>query len=148
MRRDKVHNDPELCRQVLEMLGGPAGARQHIEGHDGREGEAGVREDIGWSEVSMSDLFPCPFDGGEAIPDRELRYGCQDGDPDAWAYYIRCRTCAAEGPWKKTPSGADRAWNMRVGNPAVQRIWDIMQGAEDSAGKLESVFMVLRGVLP
>ena len=61
------------------------------------------------------DLLKCPFCGGVPIQDRLLRNGCLDGEPDAYAYYVRCRACAATGPWLKNPNGARRMWNMRDG---------------------------------
>ena len=62
----------------------------------------------------MSDnLRPCPFCEGEALRDKILRDGCKYGEPDDWAYFNRCRSCAAEGPWAKTPGNADRMWNAR-----------------------------------
>ena len=59
-------------------------------------------------------IDPCPFDGGKGELFRVLRDGCQPGEPDAWAYFVRCVSCAAEGPWQKNlPYGAVRQWNMR-----------------------------------
>lgn len=54
------------------------------------------------------ELKPCPFCGSVRIVH------------DAFAttgythHVIRCRCCAAEGPWSKSESGARRAWNRRV----------------------------------
>ena len=58
----------------------------------------------------------CPFCGGQGVPYRVLRDGYADakGDPDAYAYFVRCRACAAEGPWSKVAAGAERMWNTRV----------------------------------
>lgn len=60
-------------------------------------------------------LLPCPFCGGEGIPEKQLRGGFEHDrdDPDAYAYTVRCRSCAAEGGWSKNPAGATRQWNMR-----------------------------------
>jgi Lar family restriction alleviation protein len=58
-------------------------------------------------------LLPCPFCGGMPMRDKQLRDGCADGEPDAWAYLVRCRACACEGPWFKTRGNADDAWNRR-----------------------------------
>jgi hypothetical protein len=66
-------------------------------------------------------LLPCPFCGGQPIPEKALRDGyadCQD-DPDAYAYTVRCRSCAAEGGWAKSATSAARWWNMRQPNDAV-----------------------------
>lgn len=61
----------------------------------------------------MADLLKCPFCGGEALKDNSLRDGCNDGEPDARAYWITCRFCAATGGWAKSEGGAARCWNMR-----------------------------------
>jgi hypothetical protein len=63
------------------------------------------------------ELGPCPFCGGEPIPGNVLRdgYWIYRNDPDAFAYFIRCRSCAAQGGWSKSgEAGARRLWNMRV----------------------------------
>jgi hypothetical protein len=65
---------------------------------------------------------PCPFCGQSTphIPDFTLRDGCKDGEPDAWACAIRCRSCACQGPWSKgddKPTALRRAlkqWDTRV----------------------------------
>lgn len=69
------------------------------------------------TEAGAPDLSPCPFDSGEGIMTRELRAGYDDepDDPDAYAYAVRCRTCATEGPWHKGEASAVRAWNRREG---------------------------------
>ncbi len=59
-------------------------------------------------------LKPCPFCGGGPIHEKSLRDGCREDEPDAWAWYVRCRSCAAQGPWFKTPGNAVRFWNQRV----------------------------------
>lgn len=56
---------------------------------------------------------PCPFCGGDSHLEKELRSGCEDGEPDAWAYWVQCNSCAGSGPWAKNPFGAFRQWNMR-----------------------------------
>ena len=74
----------------------------------------------------MSDAFPlrrapCPFCGGtRTLLDRALRGGYQQAqeDPDAWAYTVRCLSCAATGPWFKREGNAVRSWNRRV--PALE----------------------------
>lgn len=80
---------------------------------------------------AKSDLLPCPFCKGEPIPDKTLRgvgYVGQEDDPDAWAYTVRCRSCAAEGGWAKTASGGERNWNMRAG---MTRFWAREQCADE-----------------
>lgn len=62
-------------------------------------------------------LAPCAFCGGRGYCVRRLRQGyeqCRD-DPDAYAYTVRCQSCAAEGPWTKSGAeGAVARWNRRV----------------------------------
>ena len=36
-RQKKVRNDPELCREIEEIVGGPEGARQGLEAMLGKE---------------------------------------------------------------------------------------------------------------
>lgn len=65
-------------------------------------------------------LKPCPFDGGkrlvivktERFPDPE------PDEPDAYAYNVHCTSCAADGPWQKSQSGAELFWN---GIPGTER---------------------------
>lgn len=47
----------------------------------------------------------CPFCTGNRF---EL-----DGDEIDRQFWIRCRCCAAEGPWARTRFGAEDAWNQR-----------------------------------
>lgn len=60
-------------------------------------------------------LVSCPFCGGDGYLSSALRDGYQSfsNDPDAQAYYVVCRSCAAEGPWAKSEYGAVRMWNTR-----------------------------------
>jgi hypothetical protein len=85
-----------------------------------RAGEL-AREKIGgyWHYSMPADpttLLLCPFCGGAPIEDRALRdgYANYPSDPDAYAYFIICRSCAAQGGWAKSASGGRRRWNMRV----------------------------------
>lgn len=68
------------------------------------------------SEREGTRLLPCPFCGGDGLFDCDLRDGYENykDDPDAYAYTIRCRCCAAEGGWAKSASGAQRLWNSRA----------------------------------
>lgn len=70
-------------------------------------------------EAAPPVLAPCPFCGGTGAAlalDKVLRdgYDKHPDDPDAYAYSIRCLSCAATGGWAKQASGAVRWWNMRV----------------------------------
>lgn len=66
----------------------------------------------------MNELLPCPFCDGEPLIDSTVREGYERrrDDPDANAWFVRCRSCAAQGGWAKTESGARRWWNMRPRN--------------------------------
>lgn len=70
---------------------------------------------IGGKELVMGDLKNCPFCGGKAMLDKELRDGCKDEDFEAYAYYYRCISCASQGGWAKSPTSAEKLWNMRKG---------------------------------
>ena len=65
-------------------------------------------------------LSHCPFCGHHRIYMlKEARYDLEahpewETDSDAYAYYATCGGCAAQGPWRKHPNNAARAWNMRV----------------------------------
>lgn len=60
-------------------------------------------------------LKRCPFCGGVAVRDNPLlRQGCEPTEPDAYAYWIRCTSCAACGGWAKSWDGAERLWEMRI----------------------------------
>jgi Lar family restriction alleviation protein len=56
----------------------------------------------------MADLKPCPFCGGEGVP------ASKPHSSSDTAYFIRCTSCACEGPWFKTPGNAVQFWNTRV----------------------------------
>lgn len=60
-------------------------------------------------------LLACPFCGGVGDLVSQLRAGYElyMSDPDSRAYFVRCRSCATEGPWAKTDAGAIRQWNTR-----------------------------------
>jgi len=53
-------------------------------------------------------LLPCPFCGGEGLPD------CIFVSHEEVHYFVRCRCCACEGPWSKTPRWALSQWNKRL----------------------------------
>ena len=57
----------------------------------------------------------CPFCNGDPKRDKELRDGYQtmQDDPDAYAFFVRCVSCGAQGGWAKTEGNADRLWDMR-----------------------------------
>lgn len=63
-------------------------------------------------------LKPCPHCLGRPVVDRILRDGYEDDkdDQDAYAYFVRCCSCASQGGWRKNPGGAVMMWNMRDGN--------------------------------
>ena len=67
-------------------------------------------EFVRWQAIGTD----CPFCGGHATMRRVLRDGCKDGEPDAWAYYVVCRSCAAQGGGGKSKESALRCWSQRV----------------------------------
>lgn len=71
-------------------------------------------------------LLPCPFCGGKGFDDKVMRgpayEDCPD-DPDAWAYFVRCRSCAAHGGWAKSSVNGGRSqWNRRISTPDLLAI--------------------------
>jgi hypothetical protein len=83
-------------------------------------------------------LRECPFcDGDKPYPVKVLRDGYANfpNDPDAYAHTIRCRSCAAEGGWAKSATGAVRNWNRRsqpaAGSAALR---DALERIRDMAG--------------
>lgn len=49
----------------------------------------------------------CPFCAGHGLMDT-----VQQGDETK--YFLRCHSCACEGPWGKSSTSAVRWWNMRM----------------------------------
>jgi hypothetical protein len=67
-------------------------------------------------------------------PTGVLRAGYVDqGDSDALAYTVRCRACAAEGGWTKSPTSAATSWNLRTALGAVEGDTGIRAVAEQIA---------------
>ena len=54
-----------------------------------------------------SELKDCPFCGGESDV-REWMH------PSFRMYFVKCKGCAAEGPWGKNRATAVNLWNMRA----------------------------------
>lgn len=99
-----------------------AWSAKSVSGLTEAKGYGGITE----SGVPMPDgapvLLPCPFCGGDGIPDKTLRKGRSIAEAEAFAHFIVCRSCATQGPWYKTPGNAARSWNMRAGaQPAGER---------------------------
>jgi Lar family restriction alleviation protein len=61
-------------------------------------------------------MLLCPFCGGEPVIDKQLidEGSTSSEDPDAFAYFVVCRSCAAKGGWAKTAAAGNRLWNMRA----------------------------------
>lgn len=62
--------------------------------------------ELGEHEQELHDLTPCPFCGDT------VGYMVHIGD--VGHFFVRCRMCAAEGPWRKTEEGALAAWSRRL----------------------------------
>ena len=63
------------------------------------------------------DCRPCPFCGGTRfVVVATDRFGSSAwGEPEAWAFAVRCTSCNTEGPTNKTsPETACRQWDRRV----------------------------------
>ena len=60
-----------------------------------------------------TEIKKCPFCGGEGYL-LSHPHGYNDGDEADRDYYIKCRSCAAEGPWARHDENAITLWNMRV----------------------------------
>lgn len=56
---------------------------------------------------NCTELKPCPFCGGESNV-REWMH------PSFRMYFVKCKGCAAEGPWGKNRATAVNLWNMRA----------------------------------
>jgi hypothetical protein len=72
------------------------------------------------------DVKICPFCGGIGSMAKVDRYPDCDIQEDKWAYYVRCVSCACEGPWAKSETSATKLWNTRTRpDPAeVKRLVD------------------------
>ena len=55
----------------------------------------------------------CPFCGGYAELHKQLRGGHTPDEPEAYAYFYSCASCACAGGWGKSEGTALRLWNMR-----------------------------------
>jgi Lar family restriction alleviation protein len=53
-------------------------------------------------------LNACPFCGGEGIVESR-----DHGPEDEEVWFVRCRSCGAEGPWDHRQGAATRLWNAR-----------------------------------
>ena len=97
-----------------KTIDGPMGCAFH--GEDERKAGRIVMHPArygGFPEVK-EDPKPCPFCGGKARLQATLRDGHTPGEDGAWAYHLRCQSCACEGPWAKSVGWATRLWNMRA----------------------------------
>lgn len=74
----------------------------------------GVINDTTHEAVSVTVDAPCPFCGGVGEMYRERRFPTLPDDYDgAWAYWVACRSCAAQGGWGKSMGTALDRWNWR-----------------------------------
>lgn len=95
----------DACQVCRGTRGGVPGNENTIDG----------RVLCDYCHATQATMLPCPFCGGKALLDADERYpGGNPAAPDALAYFARCRSCAAQGPWSKAATGALRGWNSRV----------------------------------
>jgi Lar family restriction alleviation protein len=57
--------------------------------------------------------LPCPFCGGEAELDH-VEHEQRIVDDLTTKFFYRCVSCACNGGWGRSESGALRYWNMRT----------------------------------
>ena len=73
----------------------------------------------GPSPSGVPALSACPFCGGWGRQSKVLRDGYDkwkdDPEGEAWAHFVVCNSCSAQGGWAKTPGNAVRLWNARAG---------------------------------
>lgn len=55
----------------------------------------------------------CPFCGGIGELHKQLRGGHVPDEPDAYAYFYSCDSCACLGGWAKSEGAALYMWNLR-----------------------------------
>jgi len=93
-------------------------------------------------------LKECPFCEGTPKKDKLLREGYegQENDQDAWAYFIICKSCSAQGGWSKCEAGSIRLWNMReeiarLKNLALEILHSITTSSKGSMGSIDNVYL-------
>jgi len=62
----------------------------------------------------MNEIKPCPFCGGVGSVSND--YDANSKLPDDEQFFVRCLSCACEGPWARLASNAITLWNMRHEN--------------------------------
>lgn len=63
--------------------------------------------------LSIKAELPCPFCGGTAELHKHLRGGHAADEPEAFAYFYICDSCACAGGWGKSEGAALHMWTMR-----------------------------------
>jgi hypothetical protein len=103
-------------RRLAVQMAEPKDNCSMCKGERGVLGNGNIINGIVLCDYCHSDPIKlCPFCGGNFVLDKTLREGYENmkGDPEAYAHFLRCVSCAATGGWAKTASGAIRWWNMR-----------------------------------
>lgn len=87
------------------------------------------------NQKHTEELFPCPFCSGQGRLQSKMREGYEDHalDQDAYAYYVRCISCACDGPWFKNEGSAIRSWNQRPQITAITKQRDELREALETA---------------
>jgi Lar family restriction alleviation protein len=72
---------------------------------------ASKRLTVSGTDAPTDHINPCPFCKGvgrvESVPVPTSEFNERN-------YFVRCGSCAAEGPWQYSETGAIRFWNMRT----------------------------------
>lgn len=64
--------------------------------------------------MSEAEIKACPFCEGTGRVEKKWQGRSPIiNDNEDYAYFVVCNSCACEGPWRKTESGAIREWNTR-----------------------------------
>lgn len=88
----------------------------------------------------MSDLTilhrPCPFCTNKRLSVHKTQrgpgYDNDLDDPDAYAYFVFCNACAAQGPWvKSNAQGAWEKWDGRFLYFATREVTEVVSAVEE-----------------
>lgn len=88
------------------------------------------------------ELKACPFCGGEAYIEKKWNGKSPIIKSDDYQYFAVCRSCACEGPWRKTEGNAIREWNTRPIEDALTAERDALKAENEkmreALGKIDA----------